>query len=148
MQEPRLLSVAEMERTLRTARTIAVLGIKPETRRHLDAHQIPLYLKNVGYQIIPVPVRYPEATDILGAPVFRRLVDVDAPIDVLNVFCKPVDLERHLADIIAVRPGVVWFQSGLMELRTAEALSEAGLVIAEDCIGCRRASMPPSWAPW
>jgi predicted CoA-binding protein len=142
-----LLGVAEMERVLRAARSIAVLGIKPESRRELDAHQIPLYLQRVGYVILPVPTRYPEATQILGAPVRRRLTALPQPIDILNVFCKPAELEPHLGDILVLRPAVVWFQSGLLSPETALALIEAGLPVAEDCIGCRRATLSPSWAP-
>ena len=143
-----LLGVVEMERTLLSARSIAVLGIKPDSRRHLDAHQIPLYLHKVGYQILPVPTRYPEATHIFGVPVRRRLVELAAPVDVLNVFCKPQDFLLHIEDTLALRPSVVWFQSGLLEEDTARRLIDAGLPVAEDCIGCRRASMSPSLEPF
>jgi predicted CoA-binding protein len=143
-----LLGVADMERTLETARTIAVLGIKPESRRHLDAHQIPLYLQKVGYLVLPVPTRYPEATHILGVPVRRSLVELPSPIDVLNVFCKPPDFLPHLADVLVLRPSVVWFQSGLLEPEAARRLLDAGIAVAEDCIGCRRASMSPSLEPF
>ena len=142
------MGVADMERTHQTARTIAVLGIKPESRRHLDAHQIPLYLQKVGYLILPVPTRYPEATHILGVPVRRRLLELPAPLDILNVFCKPHDLLPHLADVLALRPYVVWFQSGLLEPEPAQQLLDAGIAVAEDCIGCRRASMSPSLEPF
>jgi predicted CoA-binding protein len=142
-----LLGVAEMERALRAARSISVLGIKPESRRDRDAHQIPLYLQRVGYAILPVPIRYPEATHILGVPICRRLTELPRPIDILNVFCKPADLAPHLADVLLVRPTVVWFQSGLLGPDASHALLEAGLLVAEDCIGCRRATLSPSWAP-
>ncbi|MDI3288767.1 CoA-binding protein [Polyangium sp. 15x6] len=143
-----LLSPVEMERTLRNARTIAVLGIKPESRAHLDAHQIPLYLQKVGYQILPVPTRYPDATHVLGVPVRRRLTELPRPVDVLNVFCKPADFLPHLEDALALRPSVVWFQSGLIEPSAARRLLDAGIPVAEDCIGCRRASMWPSVEPF
>lgn len=143
----RLLDPSEMEQTLRSAWTIVVLGIKPESRRTLDAHQIPLYLQKVGYEIIPIPIRYPDVSEILGARVVRRLADVRVPIDVLSVFVKPEDLPSHLDEILAARPGVVWFQSGLLRSDFAEAIARAGVPIAEDCIGCRRASMAPSWEP-
>jgi len=146
-REPILLDVAGMERVLTTARTIAVLGIKPESRRNLDAHQIPLYLHRVGYRIVPVPTRYPEATHILGAPVHRRVGEIVIPFDVLNVFCKPDDFARHLEDVVGRRPPVVWFQSGLLDAHAAQELAQAGIAVAEDCIGCRRASISPSWEP-
>ncbi len=136
-----------MERALCAARVVAVLGIKPESRRDRDAHQIPLYLQKVGYTIIPVPVRYPEATHILGVPVRRRLTELPRPVDILNVFCKPEDFAPHLADALILRPGVVWFQSGLLAPEAARALLDAGLPVAEDCIGCRRATLAPSWGP-
>jgi hypothetical protein len=136
-----------MERVLLAARRIAVLGIKPESRRALDAHQIPLYLQKVGYAIVPVPIRYPEASEILGVPVARRLTDVAGPVDVVSVFVKPDDFAPYLADLVLLRPGVAWFQSGLLRPPFAEALAKAGIPVAEDCIGCRRASIEPSWAP-
>ena len=141
-----MLDVSEMERALESALTIAVLGIKPASRGELDAHQIPLYLQKVGYDILPVPVRYPEATEILGVRVVRRLTDIATSVDVLSIFVKPEDLAAHLLDLVAIRPAVVWFQSGLLRPAFSEALAEAGIAVAEDCIGCRRASMPPSWA--
>jgi predicted CoA-binding protein len=142
-----LLGVPAMEQALQGARTIAVLGIKPESRRDRDAHQIPFYLHKVGYTILPVPIRYPEATCILGVPVCRRLTELPRPVDILNVFCKPEDFAPHLPDVLALRPGIVWFQSGLLAPDALGALLDAGLVVAEDCIGCRRATLAPSWAP-
>ena len=137
-----------MEQALHAARAIAVLGVKPESRRDRDAHQIPLYLQRVGYTILPVPIRYPEAIHILGVPVRRRLTELPRPVDILSVFfCKPVDFAPHLPDVLIVRPGVVWFQSGLLDPEAARALLDAGLSVAEDCIGCRRATLAPSWAP-
>ncbi|MBX3230094.1 MAG: CoA-binding protein [Labilithrix sp.] len=142
-----LLDVTGMERVLATSRTVAVLGIKPDSRRQLDAHQIPLYLQKVGYTIVPVPIRYPEATEILGVRVCRSLTEIISPIDVLSIFVKNDDFAIYVDDVIAVRPGVVWFQSGLLRPSFAERLASAGIPIAEDCIGCRRASLDPSWAP-
>lgn len=142
-----LLGVADMERCLRSARTVAVLGIKPDSRRQLDAHQIPFYLQRVGYRVIPVPTRYPEATHILGVPVMRRLSQLPAPVDILNVFCKQEDFDPWLDDVVKLKPRVVWFQSGLRSPEAAKALDEASIVVAEDCIGCRRASIAPSYEP-
>ncbi len=144
MVTPPVLGVAEMERRLRFGRTVAVLGIKPESRRQLDAHQIPFYLQKVGYCIVPVPTRYPEAQEILGEQVVRHLRDIHQPVDILNVFCKPQDFAPRLEQVLALRPGVVWFQSGLCPPE-AVPIAEAGIAVAEDCIGCRRASIEPSW---
>src|SRR5688572_30121183 len=67
------LDSTAVETVLRRARTIAVLGIKPESRREKAAHWIPEYLASVGYEIIPVPIYYPEVSEILGRSVVRSL---------------------------------------------------------------------------
>lgn len=81
-------------------------------------------------------------------PVRRRLIELPSPIDVLNVFCKPEDIVLHVEDALALRPSVVWFQSGLLERSAARRLLDAGIPVAEDCVGCRRASMWPSFEPF
>ena len=142
-----LLDVPQLEATLQTARRIAVLGIKPESRRHRSAHHIPAYLADVGYTILPVPVYYPETTEILGQPVFRTLSQLPAPVDILSVFRKPDDFPAHLPDVLTLNPGVVWFQSGLLPIADAQTLADAGIPVAHDCIGCRRATLRPAALP-
>lgn len=144
---PRLLSEPRIDRLLQVARRIGVLGIKPETRKQRSAHHIPAYLQDVGYDIVPLPVYYPEVDEILGAPVYRRVRDVPGRLDILVVFRRPEHVESHAYDILAARPPVVWFQSGLFHEGLAERLLQAGIGLVHDCIGCRRASIPPSYAP-
>ncbi len=69
------------------------------------------------------------------------------PIDILSVFCKQGDFGEHVADVLVVRPSVVWFQSGLLDRVAARTLVDAGISVAEDCIGCRRATIEPAAAP-
>src|SRR5690606_33913233 len=87
-------SRALLERT----RTIAVLGIEPETRADRPAHAVPRRLQAAGYRIIPVPVYYPEVTEILGERVYRRVADIPEPVDIVEVFRKPDDIPPHLPD--------------------------------------------------
>ncbi len=143
----RLLSEPQIDRLLLAARRIGVLGIKPETRCQRSAHHIPAYLQDVGYEIVPVPVYYPEVRSILGAPVYRQVRDVPGHLDILVVFRRPEHVEHHTYDILAARPPVVWFQSGLFHSPLAERLIQAGINMVHDCIGCRRASIAPSYAP-
>ncbi|MBL8680566.1 MAG: CoA-binding protein [Myxococcales bacterium] len=143
-----LISDADLiEQRLRDARRIVVLGIKPESRRSLDAYGIPLYLSQVGYEVVPVVTRYPEVDTILGRPVLRSLAAVEGPVDVLNVWVRADALAAYVDAIVALRPKVVWVQSGLLDEGVERALLDAGLDVIEDCIGCRRASMPPAWKP-
>src|ERR1043166_6737402 len=65
------------------------------------------------YHVIPVPVYYPEVTEILGKKVFRKVADIDGPVDMVNVFRRPNDIPQHVDDIVAKKPKYVWFQLGI-----------------------------------
>src|SRR5215471_10547401 len=117
---------------LRQTRRIAVLGIKPETRRDRPAFFVPQYLQSAGYEIVPVPVYYPEVTTILGSPVYRRLEEIPGPVDLLEVFRRPEHIPAHLSGILAKRPTAVWFQSGIRHAQAARELMDAGIVVVED----------------
>jgi predicted CoA-binding protein len=119
-------------RIVREARRIAVLGIKTEAQRARPAFYVPEYMTRAGYDIVPVPVYYPDATEILGRPVYRRVTDVPGPIDMVNVFRRAHDIPPHVPDIIAARPRVVWFQLGIVNDEAAEALARAGIDVVQD----------------
>ena len=124
-----------IDRLLERTRRIAVLGIKPEARADRPAHQIPLYLASAGYEVLPVPVYYPEVERILGWVVHRRLADIPGRIDLVDVFRKPEHLEMHLPDLLATRPRAVWLQSGIRHDAFAERLLDAGIDVVQDrCI--------------
>jgi predicted CoA-binding protein len=125
----------EIDRLLACVRRIAVLGIKPETHAAQPAHMVPAYLHRVGYEVIPVPVYYPEVTHILGKPVLRALVDIKGRVDVLNVFRKSGDLPPHLPDILKARPRAVWLQTGIRDDGFAESLLRGGIdVVQDECL--------------
>jgi predicted CoA-binding protein len=117
---------------IRESRTIAVLGIKPESHGDQAAHYVPAHMAAAGYEIIPVPVYYPEVTEILGRKVFRKLADVDVPIDMVNVFRRPSDIPPHVDDIIAAKPKSVWFQLGIRNDEAALKLAAAGIKVVQD----------------
>ena len=52
----------EIADLLRRTKRIAVLGIKPESHSGQPAFYVPKYMADAGYEIIPVPVYYPEVT--------------------------------------------------------------------------------------
>jgi predicted CoA-binding protein len=117
---------------IREAKSIAVLGIKPESHGGQAGHYVPAHMAAAGYDVIPVPVYYPEVTQILGKPVFRKLADVDRPIDMVNVFRRPEDIPQHVDDILAVKPKSVWFQLGIRNDQAAQRLAEAGIKVVQD----------------
>jgi hypothetical protein len=113
-------------------RSVAVLGIKPETHADQAAHYVPAYLVSAGVEVIPVPVYYPEVTEILGKPVVRKLADIGRPIDMVNVFRRSQDVPPHLDDILAARPKSVWLQLGIRNDAVAEKLAREGIQVVQD----------------
>jgi predicted CoA-binding protein len=127
-----ITDAAGIRQLLNETRTIAVLGIKPEAQASQPAFYVPNYLKNAGFQVIPVPVYYPEVTRILGEQVFRRLVDIPIEVDLVNVFRRSQDVPAHVEDILAKMPKAVWLQSGIYNQPVAETLAQAGIKVVQD----------------
>lgn len=120
----------QIKRLLENTHRIAVLGIKPDPDQ--PAHYVPDHAKSVGYDIVPVPVYYPDATELLGEKVYRRLVDIPGEIDMVNVFRRPKDIPQHVDDIIAKKPKSVWFQLGITNDEAAEKFARAGIDVVQD----------------
>jgi len=119
------------ELILQTKR-IAVLGIKTEAQAGQPAFYVPDYLARAGFEIIPVPVYYPEVTEILGKKVYRRLIDIPDPVDLVDVFRRSHDISGHREDLLAKKPKAVWFQSGILNDEVAEVLAKAGIKVVQD----------------
>jgi predicted CoA-binding protein len=118
---------ALLERTHR----VAVLGIKtPESGQ--PAYYVAEYAKKAGYEIVPVPVYYPDVTEILGAPVYRSIAAIPGDVDMVNVFRRPRDIDAHVDDILAKRPSSVWFQLGIRNDAAAEKFARAGIDVVQD----------------
>jgi predicted CoA-binding protein len=127
-----LTEAGEIAELIRKTRSIAVLGIKPESHASQPAFYVPKYMQMAGYRIIPVPVYYSEVTEILGQKVHRKLVDISDEIDMVNVFRRPQDIPPHVDDIIAKKPNSVWFQLGIVNDEAAERLAEVGIKVVQD----------------
>ena len=117
---------------IRNTKTIAVLGIKPESHDGQPAFYVAAHMANAGYDIIPVPVYFPDVTEILGKQVFRKVAEVGRPIDMVNVFRRPHDINQHIDDILAARPKSVWFQLGIRNDEAARKFAEAGIKVVQD----------------
>lgn len=127
-----LTNDSEIADLLTKTRRIAVLGIKPESHANQPAFYVPKYMAAAGFEIIPVPVYYPDVTEILGAPVYRKLTDVPGKIDMVNIFRRSVDIPKHTDEILAARPYSVWFQLGIRNDEVAEILARAGIKVVQD----------------
>jgi len=123
---------AKIRDLLRSTKRVAVLGIKTEAQADQAAFYVAKYLADQGVDVVPVPVYYPEAKEILGKPVHRKIADVPGAIDVVDVFRRPSDIPGHLDDIKAKRPRAVWMQAGIRNDAAAEALAREGILVVQD----------------
>jgi uncharacterized protein len=126
---------AGMKAMLEGIKRIAVLGIKTEDQPWQPAFYVPEYMQKAGFEIVPVPVYFPEVTQILGQPVYRTLVAVPGPIDMVNVFRRSNDVAPHLDDMLAAKPKVVWMQLGIADPEVARQLVANGIdVVMNRCL--------------
>jgi len=117
---------------LKSARRVAVLGIKTEAQSGQPAFYVPAALQKMGLSIVPVPVYFPAVQEILGEKVYRKVSDVPGEVDVVDVFRRSADVAQHLPDLLAKRPRAVWLQSGIRDDRTAESLARSGILAIQD----------------
>lgn len=113
------------------SKRLAILGIKPEDHAMQPAYYVADYLHKSGFDVIPVPVYYPDCREIFGKPVCRKLTEV-GPVDMIVVFRRPNDIPQHVDDMIAARPKYVWFQQGIRNEEAARRLADAGIGVIQD----------------
>ncbi|MDM7323899.1 MAG: CoA-binding protein [Thermus sp.] len=123
---------AEVKAHLEKARTIAVLGAHKDPLR--PAHYVPNYLWQKGYRILPVNPRF-AGEELFGTRVVASLGEIGQSVDILDVFRPKEALLAHLPEVLALRPGLVWLQTGIRHPGFEEALKEAGIpVVVDRCL--------------
>ena len=111
---------------------IVVLGMEKDQNQHRPAFYVPKYLMNAGFEIIPIPVKYPGLTQVAGLKAYHSVAEVPGDVDLVNVFRRAVDIPKHVDDIIAKKPKAVWFQLGIRNDEAAEKLARAGIQVVQD----------------
>lgn len=136
MSHPNIVSASsEIADIARTARVVAVVGMKDESRPWEPAFAIPRMLVEHGMEVIPVN---PTITSAMGRVSHARLADVTAAFDLVDVFRRSDRIEALAEEILALphRPEVVWLQSGIRNDAAALRLAEAGIRVVQDaCLG-------------
>ncbi len=122
----------EIRDLLKNTKRVAVLGIKTEAQSSQPAFYVAQYMANAGFEIVPVPVYYPEVNNILGKKVYRSLIEIPENVDLVNVFRRSADVAKHTEDILAKMPKAVWLQSGIRNDAAAETLAKAGIKVVQD----------------
>ena len=87
---------ATIQRIVRSARVIAVVGLSANPRR--PSNEVARYLQRQGLRIVPVN---PNITEALGERSYPSLRDIPFPVDVVDVFRRPaacLDRRRRCRD--------------------------------------------------
>lgn len=117
---------------IRGSKRVAVLGIKTEAQAGQPAFYVPEYLHRAGVDVVPVPVYYPDVTEILGKKVYRTVAGIPGGVDMVDVFRRSEDVPPHVDDILAAKPKAVWMQSGIRNEDAARRFAEAGIKVVQD----------------
>lgn len=122
-------SAVRRQQILRATRTVAVVGASPNAAR--ASNFVATYLlSSTDYDVYFVN---PNATEILGRPVYKRLADLPVVPDLVDVFRRLEDLPGVLDDVLAV-DGVrtFWTQFGLFDEAVARRAEAGGLEVVMD----------------
>ena len=123
------------DKILRSARTIAVVGLSPDPRR--PSHGVARYLQRAGYRIIPVN---PNVDEVLGERAYPSLRQISQPVDVVDVFRRSEFVGPIVDDAIAIKASALWLQDGVIDEDAAARARASGLdVVMDDCMMRRHA---------
>jgi len=121
--------VAAIRRML-AGRRLAVVGLSDEPAR--PSYGVSAHMQRAGYTILPVN---PNCRLALGQPCYATLAEVPGPIDVVNVFRRPLACAQVVRDAIAVGAKGVWLQTGIVNDEAKRLAAEAGIDFVQDrCI--------------
>ena len=124
------------DKILRSARTIAVVGLSTNPRR--PSYGVARYLQRAGYRIIPVN---PNVSEVLGERAYATLSELPGPVDVVEVFRRSEFAGAVVDEAIAIGAAAVWLQDGVVDEAAAERARAAGLdVVMDDCMMRRHES--------
>jgi len=130
--------VNDAETMLRTAKTIAVVGLSSNPLR--SSFGVAAAMQKDGYRIIPVN---PNESRVLGEKAYGRLEDVPEPVDIVNVFRRPEFVPDIVVSAIRIGAKGVWMQLGVEHEQAAKRARDAGLMVVENrCIMVARRLLP------
>lgn len=118
---------ASIERILRRAKTVAVVGLSPKPER--PSYGVAAYLQQHGYRIIPVN---PTADQVLGEKCYPDLKSVPEEIDVVDIFRRSEEVPPVVDEAIQVGAWAVWMQEGVINEAAAAKAQQAGLEVVMD----------------
>ena len=129
---------AVIEEMLRTARTIAVVGMSDKTWR--ASHNIGRYLAGKGYRVLPVNPALESILDMKCYPDIDSAAVAardggDGRIDLVDVFRASEHVPAIVDDVIRLGIPYLWLQDGVIHHDAVARAREAGVkCVQNDCI--------------
>jgi predicted CoA-binding protein len=117
----------KLRRILKTAKTIAVVGLSAQW--HRPSYFAAKYLQDHGYRIIPVNPGYDE---VLGEKCYKSLRDIPGKVDMVDCFRRSAEIPAIAQDAIAVGAKVLWMQLGVENAQARARAEAAGLEVVEN----------------
>ena len=110
--------------------TIAVVGMSPKPER--PSHYVSMYMKDQGYNIIPVN---PGHNEIAGIKCYPSLSEISEPVDVVDVFRRSEFILPIAESAINIKAKALWLQDGVINHEAAELANNSGLIVVmDDCM--------------
>ena len=124
-----LTSDQDIADLLRTTRTIALVGASDRPDR--PSYGVMKFLQNHGYRVFPVN---PQITGehVHGEYVWRELSQIGEPIDMVDIFRRPLAAGEAVEEAIAAGAKSVWLQIGVINHEAAARAEAAGLKVVMD----------------
>ena len=111
-------------------KTVAVVGMSPKPER--PSHYVGMYLKEQGYDIIPVN---PGHKEIAGMTSYPSLLDIPVKVDVVDVFRRPEHAVPISEAAVEIGARALWLQDGVINDEAAKLAEDASLlVVMNDCM--------------
>jgi predicted CoA-binding protein len=130
VNSPPEASDSQLAELLRTARTIAVVGLSQKQYR--ASYGVSEYLQSAGYRIIPVN---PNLTEVLGEKAYPTLEDVPQKIDIVDIFRRSEFVPDIVDSAIRICARAIWMQESVVHEAAAQRAQKAGLLVVMDrCI--------------
>jgi uncharacterized protein len=122
---------------LARSRTIAVVGASRDPGK--AGHGIPAQLRRFGFRVIPVNPHAAGGT-LFGEPVRASLLEVEEPVDLVDVFRPAAEAPEIARQAVAVGARALWLQEGITSAEARRIAADAGMDYVEDrCTGVERA---------
>ena len=111
-------------------KSVAVVGMSPKPER--PSHYVGMYLKEQGYDIIPVN---PGHKEIAGMISYPSLLDIPVKVDVVDVFRRPEHAVPISEAAVEIGAKALWLQDGVINQEAIKLAEDAGLlVVMNDCM--------------